>query len=92
MTLYIVSYDITDTSKRTKISNILKDFGDRVQYSVFECLIDPELKEKMTDRLKNVINEEKDSLRVYTLCAGCEKNIEIIGQGDLTKEDKYYIV
>lgn len=92
MMLYIVSYDITNTARRTKISKILKDFGDRVQYSVFECLIEPELKKKMRERLMNVIDEEKDSLRIYTMCAGCEKKIEIIGQGDLTKEDKFYIL
>ncbi|ODS30205.1 MAG: hypothetical protein SCARUB_04686 [Candidatus Scalindua rubra] len=92
MTLYIVSYDITDTSRRTKISNILKDFGERVQYSVFECLMDSKLRGKMVERLKSIIKAEEDSIRIYTLCVGCEKNIEVIGQGELTKEDKYYIL
>jgi CRISPR-associated protein Cas2 len=89
---YIVSYDIPDTPRRTKIAKILDDFGDRVQYSVFECLLEKELLEKMVHRLEKVAKEEEDSIRVYALCANCEKAIKVIGQGEVTKEEKYYIL
>ena len=89
---YIVSYDIPDTPRRTKIAKILEDFGDRVQYSVFECLLEKELLEKMIDRLEKVVQEEEDSIRVYALCGNCEKGIKVIGQGEVTKEKKYYIL
>lgn len=90
--LYLVSYDITDTPRRTKIATILDDFGDRVQYSVFECLIDRELLDKMMIRLQKVVNEAEDSIRIYALCRDCEKVIKIIGQGKVSKEEKYYIL
>jgi len=89
---YIVSYDIPDDPRRTKISKILEDFGDRVQYSVFECLLDQDLLEKMIERLEKVVKEDEDSVRVYALCANCEKVIKVIGQGEVTKEEKYYIL
>jgi len=89
---YIVSYDIPDTPRRTKIAKILEDFGDRVQYSVFECLLDQDLLEKMISKLEGVVKEDEDSVRVYTLCGNCEKVIKIIGQGEVTKEEKYYIL
>ena len=89
---YVVSYDIPDDPRRTKIAKILEDFGDRVQYSVFECLLDKELLEKMIDRLEKVVQEEEDSIRVYALCGNCEKGIKVIGQGEVTKEKKYYIL
>jgi len=89
---YIVSYDIPDTPRRTRIAKILEDFGDRVQYSVFECLLEKELLEKMVDRLEKVVKAEEDSVRVYALCANCEKVIKVIGQGEVTKEEKYYIL
>jgi len=89
---YIVSYDIPDTPRRTKIAKILEDFGDRVQYSVFECLLDQDLLEKMIDRLEKVVKLEEDSVRVYALCGNCEKVIMVIGQGKVTKEEKYYIL
>lgn len=34
---YIVSYDVSNTKTRTLISKILEEFGERVQFSVFEC-------------------------------------------------------
>ncbi|MEW6376162.1 MAG: CRISPR-associated endonuclease Cas2, partial [Thermodesulfobacteriota bacterium] len=40
---YVVSYDIPDDQRRIKIAKILEDFGDRVQYSVFECLLEQDL-------------------------------------------------
>jgi CRISPR-associated protein Cas2 len=89
---YIVSYDIPDTPRRTKISKILEDFGDRVQYSVFECLLDHDLLEKMCFRLEKVVKEKEDSVRVYALCGNCEKLIRVIGQGEVTKKEKYYIL
>lgn len=90
--LYIISYDIPDTQRRTKIAKILDDFGDRVQYSVFECLLDQDLVEKMIFKLEKVLNSDEDSIRIYTLCRNCEKVIKIVGQGKLTKEEKYYIL
>ena len=90
--LYIVSYDIPDTPRRTKIAKILDVFGDRVQYSVFECLIDKTLLNKMVSRLQGVVNEAEDSIRIYALCRDCEKIISILGQGEVSKEEKYYIL
>lgn len=89
---YVVSYDIPDDPRRTKIANILEDFGDRVQFSVFECLLDQALFEKMLKRLEEVVKEDVDSVRVYSLCGNCEKGIKVLGQGEITKSEKYYIL
>ena len=89
---YIVSYDIPDTPRRTKISKILDDFGDRVQYSVFECLLDKALYDKMIRRLEGVVKEDEDSIRIYALCAMCERAMVIMGKGDIIKDEKYYIL
>jgi len=90
--LYLVSYDIPDDRRRTKLAKALKDFGDRVQYSVIECILDRELLAKMEARIKAIIEADDDSVRIYTMCAGCEKAITIIGQGDVTKDEEFYIL
>jgi len=89
---YIVSYDIPDTPRRNRVAKVLEDFGDRVQYSVFECLLDQKLLERMIERLQKVLKEEEDSLRVYTLCSNCERVIKVIGLGEISKKEKYYIL
>ena len=90
--LYVVSYDIPDTKRRTKLAKTLEDFGDRVQYSVFECILDSSLLDKMVARIKRIVLEKDDSVRVYTICASCERVIKIIGQGKVTKNEDVYIV
>lgn len=55
---YIISYDIPDDKRRNRTAKILLDFGKRVQYSVFECILDNALFEKLIARLKEVTEIE----------------------------------
>ena len=89
---YLVTYDIPDTKRRTRLAKILEDFGDRVQYSVFECLLDDVLLAKMTARITSTILEAEDNIRIYTICAACEKLIKIMGRGEVIKTEDIYIV
>lgn len=88
----IISYDIADDRRRTKTANILEDYGDRVQYSVFECIIDQKLLDKMTNRLQKVINIEEDSIRIYKMCNECYNKITILGKGEISKNEDVYII
>lgn len=76
----IVSYDISDDKRRNRISKVLKNYGDRVQFSVFECDLTREQLLRMQHALKKIIKEqEDDSVRFYFLCDGCKGKIERIG-------------
>jgi len=88
---YIVSYDIPDDQKRNKIAKTLLDFGAQVQYSVFECILDNKLLEKMTAKLARMVSDE-DSVRIYALCAKCEGLAKVLGKGKLTKNEDVYIL
>ncbi|OQZ01546.1 MAG: CRISPR-associated endonuclease Cas2 [Candidatus Brocadia sp. UTAMX2] len=90
--LYVVSYDIPDTGRRTKLAKALKDFGDRVHYSVFECMLDSNLLNKMVARIKKIVLPEDDSVRIYAVCASCERAIQVIGRGKITSMEDVYIV
>ncbi|MBU1054413.1 MAG: CRISPR-associated endonuclease Cas2 [Proteobacteria bacterium] len=89
---YLVSYDITDDRRRTRLAKALKDYGGRVQYSVFECLLNQELLDKMINRIDAIIDETEDSVRIYGLCANCEKVIKIIGTGEVSHDEDVYIL
>lgn len=90
--LYLVSYDITNNKRRTKLAKALKDFGDRVHYSVFEFILEPELLDKMIEQIEDIISEKEDSVRIYSLCGTCEKTVKIIGTGELTEDKDVYIL
>ncbi|MDR4497188.1 MAG: CRISPR-associated endonuclease Cas2 [Candidatus Scalindua sp.] len=89
---YLVSYDIPDTKRRTKLAKVLEDFGDRVQFSVFECILDDKLLDKLVKRIDKIVKVADDSVRIYTVCANCERCIRIIGQGVVSKIEEIYIV
>lgn len=75
----IISYDIVDDKKRTRVCNILKDYGRRVQYSVFECELSEKVFDEMIKKVKRQINEKEDSLIVFSLCEACKKKIILFG-------------
>lgn len=75
----IISYDIPEDKRRTKIHNILKSYGQWVQYSVFECDLTQTQYAKLRARLVKLIIAETDSIRFYFLCSCCQRKIERIG-------------
>lgn len=89
---YIISYDIPDDRRRAKLAKTLKDFGDRVQYSVFEDRLDQTLYNKMVRRIREIMESKEDRVRIYCLCGSCEANMQIYGQGTLIEDHDVYIL
>ena len=85
--LIIVSYDIVDDKRRTKLAKRLCDFGKRVQYSVFECDLTKEQLQDMTQQALKQIDEEEDSLRIYRICHTCASEILSYGIKQGWEED-----
>ena len=56
---YTVAYDITDDKRRNRVAKILKDFGTRIQYSVFECNTDRRALLRLRNRLEGQLICEK---------------------------------
>lgn len=82
--LVLVSYDVStqDLAGRRRLRKVAKaceNFGQRVQYSVFECLLDPGQWEGLKDKLITIIDQEKDSLRFYYLGANWRRRVEHVG-------------
>ena len=88
----LVSYDITDDRRRTKLVKVLKDYGSRVQYSVFELQISDAQLEKLLGQVEKVINAADDNVRYYTLCNSCVKKVIVQGQNNKTFQEEEYII
>ena len=89
--LIIISYDIEDDKTRTKLAHKLKDFGPRVQYSVFEADVNKDELKKIKALLKQVALAKNDSIRLYQICEVCLQKIKIWGTGEVTKDKEFYI-
>ncbi len=81
MNFFLVTYDISEDKRRNKTANILQDYGQRVQYSVFEVWLSASHETELRARLAKVIVEAEDSVRLYQLCANCQTKVTILGAG-----------
>ncbi len=93
MPFALISYDISDNRRRNKVAKYLLDYGQRVQYSVFEVSEKREIIEVMFSHLQTLIAPEEDSIRMYIICRACRDEIITIGRGrDYELDDPYFIV
>lgn len=84
LTTYLVTYDVnTETRKgRRRLARAAKtclDYGQRVQNSVYECQLGISRFEELAARLKDTINPETDSVRIYRLPSDREQALIVHG-------------
>jgi len=70
--LILVTYDVSMEDKGgqkrlRRVAHACKNYGQRVQYSVFECIVDPAQWTALKNQLISEIDEEKERLRFYYL-------------------------
>ena len=80
----LVTYDIATAdeggdSRLRRVARVCQDYGQRVQYSVFECEVDPAQWVSLKARLISEIDKDKDSLRFYRMGANWRSRIEHVG-------------
>ena len=79
--LILVTYDVATTTpagrrRLRRVAITCKNYGLRVQKSVFECLVGPEQWVLLRDALLAIIEHSEDSLRFYPLDDNSRKKIE----------------
>ena len=82
--MVLVTYDVntqtTEGQKRLRaVAKICVDYGQRVQNSVFECLLDPTEFAQFRDKLELIIDTSQDSLRYYYLGKNWKRKVEHVG-------------
>lgn len=82
--LVLITYDVStqDGAGRKRLRKVAKEcvnYGQRVQNSVFECMLDPSQLLIVKDKLLSLIDREQDSLRFYYLGNKYETKIEHFG-------------
>lgn len=79
--LVLISYDVSTETvegrrRLRRISKACTDFGQRVQFSVFECEVSPAQWTILRQKLLDTMNPKTDSLRFYFLGSNWERRIE----------------
>lgn len=95
--LVLVTYDVNTQTpagrkRLRRIARACLDYGQRVQYSVFECEVDPAQWTALRARLVDAFDESTDSLRFYFLGANWKRRIEHLGAKPATDFDDVLIL
>jgi CRISPR-associated protein Cas2 len=82
--MVLISYDVNTEDKdgRRRLRQIARhcqNWGQRVQFSVFECLLNPAQWTALRAQLLTIMDTDRDSLRFYFLGANWQRRIEHVG-------------
>ena len=82
--MVLICYDVNTTTaggqtRLRKVAKVCENYGQRVQNSVFECLVDAALLRQLKHRLTELVDTDKDSLRFYYLGDNWKPRVEHIG-------------
>jgi CRISPR-associated protein Cas2 len=64
---YIVSYDVADDKRLRRAFKVCRNFGDHLQFSVFECDLSPAEKIELETELGKIINHDEDQVLFISL-------------------------
>lgn len=76
--LWIVAYDSPNAKRRRKLAQLLEGYGQRVQWSVFECRLQKQEIKTLVGRLSRVVSSREDRVRLWPVPeASCARVIEL---------------
>ncbi len=82
--MVLVTYDVSTTTEvgKKRLRHVAKqcvNYGQRVQNSVFECWLEPAQFTQLKNKLEEIIDSEKDSIRYYFLGSNWKRRVEHVG-------------
>ena len=86
--LRLIAYDIADPRRLRRVAETCRDFGVRVQKSLFECWLDDDRFAALWSRLEGDIDPAEDRLNAYTLDAGAARRRRTLGRGAVLSEKR----
>lgn len=90
--IWLIAYDITDDRQRRAVEKELLAKGERVQKSVFECLLNIDDLRVLRAQLQEFITPDTDSIAYYPLCQTCQNKVRWQGCGVAPDNAEYFIV
>lgn len=80
----LITYDVSTITpggktRLRKVAKVCEDYGQRVQNSVFECVVDSVTLQKLKNKINKIIDKKEDSVRYYNLGKNGTNKVEHIG-------------
>lgn len=95
--MVLVSYDVKTSDpggarRLRRVAKVCRDYGQRVQFSVFECMVDPAQWTRLRQKLIDEIDMDADSLRFYFLGANWRNRLEHVGAKETLDQEGPLII
>jgi CRISPR-associated protein Cas2 len=88
----IIAYDIVDNRRRARVHKFLKGMGFPVQKSVFECRLLQEQIDRIYTRLLVEVDGDEDTVRIYRLPFELHRQMDIIGTGEIMRDEQMVLI
>jgi CRISPR-associated protein Cas2 len=75
-----IAYDIREPKRWRRVYRIVKGYGGRLQFSVFECLLSETQLAELREKLDPILDHAKDRLMIARLCPPCGEGVEFWGE------------
>lgn len=90
--LVLVTYDVVDNRRRTKLATFLEGYGRRVQKSVFECFMGLGEMQKLQEQMLKRISLPEDNVRLYWISADALPRTRTLGSSMPAEPPQIYII
>lgn len=88
----IIAYDIASNRRRNRLVKLLKGYGRRANYSVFECRVRKTEIRQLQEAIADIINSREDSVLYYPLCRSCVGKRAVDGFRKTTKKNSNQLI
>lgn len=89
----VIAYDVSNDQARAKLVALLSSHGNRIQRSVFLCLLEQDDLDAVLLRSGELLDLDKDTLHVFRQCGNCHGDMVLMGQaGSGGMGDPFWIV
>ena len=90
--LTLVAYDICNQRRLARVASVCEDFGVRVQYSIFECRLEPNEFERFWSKLLDTIDQKEDRIVAYSLDAKAARETRTAGTMTCSEQVVCYLI
>ena len=84
--IWIISYDITSDKRRYRLDRFLAQYGQRIQFSVYETIISKDRFNSLRKEIQQIIDGEEDKVNYYRICRWCQDKVILQGTAETSKK------
>ena len=88
----VVAYDIADDNRRARVAARLSAHGNRLQRSVFECIVDDSTLTELVTEIEGLLDHDTDVLHVLFQCVDCHGHRHEFGQVDHSLHELFWVI